>query len=195
MVRVLAVNNYPTEERFEKLRKCIDTTGADVTSISWNGTAASKFSEFDGVVLSGSPDMMSEKGTQKKFRAEIEALRDSQVPILGVCFGHQMMACAFGSRVIKDEENVLRFVKTTVLKDDPLFSGLPSEMMLLESRHEIVESLPEGFSLLARSETSPIAAMKHQRRPLYGVQFHPERYSQENPAGMKVVGNFVRLLG
>ena len=195
MVRVLAVNNYPSAERFDRLRECLVNNGADVTSADWNEADASRFANFDGVVLSGSPDMMSEESTQRKFRTEIEALRDSQVPVLGVCFGHQMMAHAFGSKVVKDAENVLRFVKTTVLVDDPLFTGLPSEIMLLESRQEVVNGLPEGFRLLARSETSPIATMKHEKRTLYGVQFHPERYSRENPAGMKVVGNFVRLLG
>jgi GMP synthase (glutamine-hydrolysing) len=137
---------------------------------------------------------MSEESTQKKFRAEVEAIRDTHVPVLGVCFGHQLMAHAFGSVIVKDEENVVRFVKTTVLVTDPLFSGLPRNMMLLESHHEVVRTLPAGFQLIARSETSPIAAMKHERRPLYGVQFHPERYTPDNSAGKRVVGNFVRLL-
>jgi GMP synthase (glutamine-hydrolysing) len=67
-------------------------------------------------------------------------------------------------------------------------------MMLLESRHEIVKSLPDGFDLVAKSETSEIATMRHKSRPLYGIQFHPERYTKENPDGNAVVGNFVRLL-
>ena len=66
--------------------------------------------------------------------------------------------------------------------------------MLLESRHEVVSALPEGFRLLAKSETSPIAAMRHESRPLYGIQFHAERYTEENPAGRAVIGNFVALL-
>ncbi len=66
--------------------------------------------------------------------------------------------------------------------------------MLLESRQEVVQTLPAGFQLLARSETSPIAAMKQERRSFYGVQFHPERYTPDNPAGNRVMGNFVKLL-
>jgi GMP synthase (glutamine-hydrolysing) len=194
LVRVLAVNNYPTTERFERLRKSLVENGAKVTSTDWNGTGASKFNEFDGVALSGAPDMMSEESTQRKFRAEVNAIRDAQVSVLGVCFGHQLMAHAFGSTVVHGREHVLRFVKTTVLVRDPLFSGLPRNMMLLESRNEVVQELPAGFRLLARSETSPIAAMKHERRPLYGVQFHPERFTPDNSAGNRVIGNFVRLL-
>ena len=194
MVRVLAVNNYPTRERFERLENCLVENGADVTSVDWGEEKASRFNGFDGVVLSGAPDMMSEVVTQRKFTSEVEAVRESAVPVLGVCFGHQLMAHAFGSEVVTEPENVLRFVKTTVLLKDPLFRGLPKEVMLLESRHEIVRNLPPGFLQLARSDTTPLAAMKHEKRPLYGVQFHPERYTSDNPAGKTVVGNFVRLL-
>ncbi|HEV2225723.1 MAG TPA: gamma-glutamyl-gamma-aminobutyrate hydrolase family protein [Nitrososphaerales archaeon] len=194
MVRVLAVNNYPTPERFERLRQCVEANGAAVTSVEWDSLSRGMFDSFDGVVLSGSPDMMSEERTRAKFARESEAILDSRVPILGVCFGHQMMARAFGADVVKDGKHVLEMVETNVLEDDPLFEGLPKSLMLLESRHEIVKSLPGGFRLLAKSATSEIASMKHEKRPLYGVQFHPERYTKENPEGNTVVGNFVRIL-
>jgi GMP synthase (glutamine-hydrolysing) len=194
LIRVLAVNNYPTTERFEKLRKSLTENGAEVTSTSWVGAGASRFNEFDGVALSGAPDMVSEEDTQRKFTAEVDAIRDARVPVLGVCFGHQLIAHAFGSSVVREKENVLRFVKTTVLVRDHLFLDLPRNVMLLESRQEVVRKLPADFQLLARSETSPIAAMKHERRPLYGVQFHPERYTRDNFAGNRVIENFVNLL-
>ncbi len=194
LVKVLAVNNYPTLERFEKLRRSLEQNGATVSTLDWSESSDSVFDGFDGVALSGAPDMLSKPATQAKFHREVEAIVGTEVPLLGVCFGHQMMAQAFGSKVVEDSEHVLKFVKTEILTDDPLFEGLPDSPLLLESRHEIVESLPEGFQLLAKSETSEIAAMKHSRRLLYGVQFHPERYTAENPDGYKVVGNFVRML-
>jgi GMP synthase (glutamine-hydrolysing) len=194
MPSVLAVNNYPTRERFERLEKCLKDNGAAVTSVDWGRVSSSLFSSYDGVALSGSPDMMSEERVQAKFHKEIDCVRDARSPILGVCFGHQMMAHAFGAEVVKDGRHVLEMVKTSVLVDDPLFASLPRTLMLLESRHEIVKSLPAGFRLLASSDTSEIATMKHPTLPLYGVQFHPERYTRENPDGMAVVGNFVRLL-
>jgi GMP synthase (glutamine-hydrolysing) len=194
LVRVLAVNNYPTKERFERLRLCIEGNDASVSSVEWNELSNRMFDSFDGVVLSGSPDMMSEEKTRIKFRRESEAILESKSPVLGVCFGHQMMARAFGAEVVKDGRHVLDMVKTNILSEDPLFEGLPKSLMLLESRHEVVKSLPEGFRLLARSATSEVAAMKHESRPLYGVQFHPERYTKENPDGNAVVGNFIRIL-
>lgn len=195
MVKVLAVNNYPTRERFERLERCVASNGADVASADWSEVSTTMFDSYDGVVLSGAPDMMSEPRVQAKFNAEVEALRETKSPVLGVCFGHQMMAHSFGSKVVKDSRPVLGMVPTTVLADDPLFAGLPRSLMLLESRQEVVKSLPEGFDLLAKSSTSRLATMKHSRLPLYGVQFHPERYTAEHPDGNLVVRNFVRLLG
>lgn len=194
MPRVLAVNNYPTRERFLRLEGSLKGNGATVTSIEWSEASTAKFNSYDGVALSGSPDMMSEEKTLAKYTREIEAILDSNVPLLGVCFGHQMMAKAFGAEVVKDGKHVLDMVETKVLADDPLFMGLPKSLMLLESRWEVVKSLPSGFRLVARSTTSRIATMKHEKRPLYGVQFHPERHTKENPDGNAVVGNFVRML-
>ena len=194
MVKVLAVNNYQARERFLRLEKCLAGNGADVTSIGWKEATASRFGSFDGVALSGSPDMMSEGSVLTKYRNEVESIVDSRVPVLGVCFGHQMMARAFGAEVVKDSRHVLGMVETRVLTGDPIFSGLPRSLMLLESRYEVVKSLPKGFRLIARSRTSDIAAMKHERRPLYGVQFHPERYTKEHPEGNRVMGNFIGTL-
>ena len=194
MVKVLAVNNYQARERFLRLEKCLAGNGADVTSIGWKEATASRFGSFDGVALSGSPDMMSERSILTKYQDEVEAIVDSKVPVLGVCFGHQMMARAFGAEVVKDSRHVLGMVETRVLTGDPIFNGLPRSLMLLESRCEVVKSLPKGFRLIARSRTSGIAAMKHEKRPLYGVQFHPERYTKDHPEGNRVMGNFIGTL-
>ena len=194
MVRVLVVNNYPSRDRVVTLEKCIRENGAEVDPIALERVSAAKFDSSDGVVLSGSPGMLSEARTRSKFQPEVDAVLDSESPILGVCFGHQLLAYAFGAEVVRDSRHVLEMVKTTVLKEDPLFDGLPRSLMLMESRHEVVKSLPDGFNLLARSATSRIATMKHPTRLLYGIQFHPERFTKEHPEGDAVVGNLVRML-
>ena len=194
MPRVLVVNNYPARDRVGALESCVGGNGATVTAVEWGAASASLFDSHDGVVLSGSPDMMTDAKTKEKFSKETEAILESKAPVLGVCFGHQLMARAFGAEVVEDRKPVLDMVRTSVLADDPLFAGLPKSLMLLESRHEVVKSLPGGFQLLAKSATSEIAAMKSRTRLLYGVQFHPERYTIDHPEGNKVVGNFVRML-
>jgi len=194
LVRVLVVNNYPSRERVDTLEKCLKENGAEVVPVELERVSAARFDSSDGVVLSGSPAMMTEAKTTSKFRPEVDAVLDSGAPILGVCFGHQLLAHAFGGEVVKDSRHVLEMVKTTVLKKDAFFDGLPRSLMLMESRYEVVKSLPDGFTLLARSATSGIATMKHPTRLLYGVQFHPERFTKEHPEGYTVVGNFVRML-
>ncbi len=195
MVRVLVVNNYPTRERVERLERCLRGNGAAVKSAAWGTVSSSLFNSCDGVVLSGSPEMLSEQKTQLKFRPEANAVLDSSVPVLGICFGHQLVAHAFGAEIVRDTKRVLRMVRTTVVDEDTIFSGLPRSLTLLESRSEVSKSLPDGFTLLAKSETSEVAAMKHRRRPIYGVQFHPERFTRANPDGDTVAANFVRMLG
>jgi GMP synthase (glutamine-hydrolysing) len=194
LVRVLVVNNYPSRERAETLERCVAGNGAEVISAELGDVSPLRFDTCEGVVLSGSPAMMTDPKTESKFQPEVDAILDSKSPILGICFGHQLIAHAFGAEVVKDRRHVKEMVETTVLKADPLFRGLPKSMMLLESRYEVVKSLPDSFSLLARSATSQIAAMKHQTRLLYGTQFHPERFTKQDPEGDRVVGNFIRLL-
>jgi len=194
LVRVLVVNNYPSRERVVTLERCLKENGAEVIPVELERANATRLDSSDGVVLSGSPAMITAAKTMSRFQPEVDAVLDSEVPVLGVCFGHQLLACAFGAQVVRDGRHVLEMVKTTVVKDDPLFEGLPRSMMLMESRYEVVNSLPDGFTLLARSATSRIATMKHPTRLLYGVQFHPERFTKQHPEGSAVVGNFVRML-
>jgi GMP synthase (glutamine-hydrolysing) len=194
LVRVVVVNNYPSRERVETLERCLQGNGAEVVSAELPDVSSRRFDSYDGVVLSGSPDMMTDPRTVAKFHSEVDAVLDSKAPIIGVCFGHQLIAHAFGAEIMKDTREVKELVETTVLKGDPIFDGLPKSLMLMESRYEVVKSLPKGFSLLARSATSRIAAMKHPTRLLYGVQFHPERFTRRHPEGDRVVGNFVRML-
>ncbi|MDV3277241.1 MAG: gamma-glutamyl-gamma-aminobutyrate hydrolase family protein [Nitrososphaerales archaeon] len=194
MVRVLAVNNYPSLERFWRLKNSLEANGAKVSVGGWRESSAKLFNGYDGVVLSGAPDMLSEERTQRKFSAEAGAVIEARVPVLGICFGHQLIGRAFGSNVVKNGIHTLKFVETEVLARDPLFAGLLGRMTVFESHHEAVETLPERFRLLAKSPSSAIATMRHSSLPIYGLQFHPERNSPVKPDGNLVVSNFVRGL-
>jgi GMP synthase (glutamine-hydrolysing) len=194
LVRVLTVNNYPSRERAATLEKCLEGNGAEVVPVGLEGVSTARFDSCDGVVLSGSPAMMTEAGTISKYQPEMDAVLGSETPVLGICFGHQLLAHAFGAEVVRDTRHVQEMVRTTVLREDPLFDELPRSLLLMESRYEVVKSVPDGFALLASSTTSRIATMKHPTRLLYGVQFHPECFTKEHPDGDRVVGNFVRML-
>jgi GMP synthase (glutamine-hydrolysing) len=190
--RILLVDNNLTGGKTRELEDSLSSNGASVDVLARPRASAELFDRFDGVVLSGSSAMLSEEGSQSAFREEVEAIRASRVPLLGVCFGHQLIGLAYGSRVVRAARPTKRYVETEVLVWDGPFSGMPRKMSVYESHHELVDPLPDGFVLLARSATSPVAAMRHRRLPVFGVQFHPERNSSENPDGDAFVRNFVR---
>ena len=196
MLKLLLVNNYDAShrERALTLKASLARRGGRVEVTDWNLLSAAKLREYDRVVLSGSYDMLSQAMTQAKFAKEIDAMKDSGGPVLGVCFGHQLLGHAFGSRVVRASAPAKGYRDAEVLRQDPLFRGLPDSIGVYESHHEVVDSLPRGFSHLARSSTAEICAMKHSRLPVYGVQFHPERCSLEKPDGDVIIANFIEGL-
>ena len=195
MLKLLLVNNYDAANRERMLTlKASLARGGRVEVTDWNLVTSEKLREYDGVILSGSHDMLSSAKTQAKFAREIDAVKDHGGPALGVCFGHQLLGHAFGSRVVRAANPAKGYRDAEVLRRDTLFRGLPRSIGVYESHQEEVESLPTGFAHLARSSTAEICAMKHSGLPIYGVQFHPERYSLEKPDGEVILANFVEHL-
>jgi len=195
LLKLLLVNNYDAANRERMLTlKASLARGGRVEVTDWNLVTSEKLREYDGVILSGSYDMLSSAKTQAKFAREIDAMKDHGGPALGVCFGHQLLGHAFGSRVVRAANPAKGYRDAEVLRRDTLFRGLPHSIGVYESHREEVESLPAGFAHLARSSTAEICAMKHSGLPIYGVQFHPERYSLEKPDGEAILANFVEHL-
>ena len=195
MLKLLLVNNYDASNRERMLTlKASLARGGRVEVTDWNLVTSEKLREYDGVILSGSYDMLSSATTQAKFAREIDAMKDHGGPALGVCFGHQLLGHAFGSRVVRAANPAKGYRDAEVLRHDLLFRGLPHSIGVYESHREEVDSLPTGFAHLARSSTAEICAMKHSRLPIYGVQFHPEHYSLEKPDGEVILANFVEHL-
>lgn len=137
-----------------------------------------------------------------------DLLRRAQVPILGICGGHQLLALAFGGRVAP----IRRLKKTTqggyagcfrekgwleiqLTRDDPIFAGLPPRADVWLNHCEEVKALPPHFVALARNSTCPVQAMKQDDAPVYGVQFHPELTSEKNATAGLVVRNLLRVAG
>lgn len=143
-----------------------------------------------GFVLSGGPASVYEDNAPK---CDPEIFR-SQVPVLGICYGLQLMAQMLGGRV--KATNRHEYGKTALeIKDhSDLFQGVKGSMVSWMSHGDHIEALPDGFEVIATSENCPTAAIRDRSRQLFGVQFHPEVAHTEN--GLQIIRNFVgRICG
>jgi len=136
--------------------------------------------QFGKIILGGSGAFsISEKKEKpelwQKIKKVIPAIKQN-IPTLGICFGHQLIAHALGSEVISDipqkEVGTYRIILNREGKDDALFRGMPGEFLAQEGHKDSVEELPKGAELLASGEKCKIQAFRFQN--IYAVQFHPE---------------------
>ncbi len=117
-------------------------------------------------------------------------LLESGRPVLGICYGMQLLAQALGGQVRPASAREYGPAQISWLRsDDPLVQGLPSPTPVWMSHGDQVAALPEGFLPLAASTNAPIAAMVHPQRRLYGLQFHPE--VAHTPHGIWLLRNFL----
>ncbi|HXG23778.1 MAG TPA: glutamine-hydrolyzing GMP synthase [Chthonomonadales bacterium] len=138
-----------------------------------------------GIILSGGPSSVYEHGAPT-IDTRIYRLG---VPILGICYGQQLMAKQLGGRVIPAEKREYGKADLVVVKPGILFEGMPRELTCWMSHGDTVLAPPEGFEILATTESSPVAAMGDEARKLYGVQFHPE--VAHTPFGKELLRRFV----
>lgn len=143
-----------------------------------------------GIILSGGPASVYEEGAPRIPR---EAL-DMGIPVLGICYGMQLMAHLLGGVVARAAGREYGFANIRGEWGDPLFLGIEEfrhrmTIQVWMSHGDRIERLPEGFSPIARSENSPMAAMADRSRNLYGVQFHPE--VAHTPKGKEILSNFL----
>jgi GMP synthase (glutamine-hydrolysing) len=139
------------------------------------------------LVLSGGPASVYEDGAPP-FPTQ---LLDLGIPLLGICYGMQAMALALGGRVEGAEAGEFGRTELTLREDGgKLLGGLPAEQSCWMSHRDIVRAAPQGFTPLASSPSSPVAAYEHSERGLYGIQFHPE--VAHTPYGTEILTRFLR---
>jgi GMP synthase (glutamine-hydrolysing) len=115
------------------------------------------------------------------------------MPVLGVCYGQQMIALVFGAKVAKGKSAEYGMGEVEIDSEDVIFKGVPKKIKAWVSHFDEVKELPKGFVKLAHSATCDIEAMRHAERPIFGVQFHPEVWHTEN--GEDIMRNFLEITG
>lgn len=141
--------------------------------------------EPKGIILSGGPNSVYDENTP---HCDPE-IWNSGIPVLGVCYGMQLMVQQLGGRVERAERG--EYGKAALAIDDPtdLLTNVEDHSIMWMSHGDSVMDLPDGFEVLAHTENTPCAAIAHHERQLYGVQFHPEVIHSQG--GMALIRNFV----
>jgi len=139
-----------------------------------------------GIVLSGGPASVMETGSPRVD----DGIFRMGVPILGICYGMQLTTLVHGGAVSRSDSREYGHSLMTIRREDPLFTGVPKELQVWMSHGDSVKDLADGFVRLATSRDCPIAAMRHAKLPIYGLQFHPEVHHTKH--GQKILRNFAR---
>jgi para-aminobenzoate synthetase len=144
--------------------------------MGWEELAASR--DFDNVVISpgpGNPDR------EDDFGVCADAIRGAEVPLLGVCLGHQGLCSAYGAKVVHAPEAMHGRISAVTHEDSGLFAGLPREFQVVRYHSLCVEQpLPDELEGVAWTSDGILMAVAHKERPQWGLQFHPESISTEH---------------
>lgn len=150
-------------------------------------------SDIRGIILSGSPFSVKQKDA---LRVDIKALAEAR-PILGICYGAQLITDYYGGTVAKSEKR--EYGKAMLLRTDvkdPFITKVPKSSQVWMSHGDTILKMAPGFELLASTDSIPVAAFRaskgSQKHPMYGIQFHPEVYHSQ--FGFRMLTNFVRTI-
>jgi GMP synthase (glutamine-hydrolysing) len=146
------------------------------------------------VVLSGGPNSVysDPPNLSSMICAQVKDGHIKQ-PLLGICYGHQMIAHTFGAKVAKGKSAEYGLGEIEIDSEDALFKGVPKKIRAWVSHFDEAKELPKGFSGLAHSESCAIEAMRHVELPVFSVQFHPEVWHTEHGEG--ILRNFLEYSG
>jgi GMP synthase (glutamine-hydrolysing) len=150
---------------------------------------ASQCARFKGIILSGSPHSTLEEN-RPSFD---EKIFTRGLPVLGLCYGHQLMAKTLGGKVVAGKYREYGIATIERKGESPLFDGLDISEQIWMSHGDAVEAVPSGFAVIGSTEGCAVAAMGNDTARLYGLQFHPE--VTDTPKGMAILENFITICG
>ena len=138
-----------------------------------------------GIILSGGPSSV----LAEKAPLPDKAIFTIGLPVLGICYGVQLMGQFLGGKVAHSDEREYGHGRLQILRQGALFAGLGHVIRVWNSHGDKLTQLPRGFSATARTENSPYAAIENAEKKFYGLQFHPEVHHTEN--GVQILRNFL----
>ncbi len=148
---------------------------------------------YDGVMISPGPGIPEKAGLLMPL---LEQFKDKkpQIPLLGVCLGHQALACLFGARIIRGEKPMYGKLSKVYHDSIGLFCALPDPLTVTRYHALVVDpdTVPDCLTVSCRSEDGAIMGLRHQSLPYESVQFHPEAVLTEH--GLAMIRNYLRCV-
>ena len=138
-----------------------------------------------GYILSGGPSSIKDDNAPRLDASFFQ----TDTPILGVCYGMQLMADIYGAKLERSETREYGRAKFSVTEASQLFDGIPKSSQVWMSHGDSIKTLPDGFEIVGSTETLEVAAIENKKQKIYGIQFHPEvHHTQE---GKNILQNFI----
>ena len=144
-----------------------------------------KEKNVEGIIFSGGPNSVYEENSPKCDKELFEL----GIPILGICYGSQLMAQTLGGKVNRATSKEYGKTEVDAVENSILFNGLGDKLICWMSHTDFIEIPPKGFNIIGSTSLCPVAAMENREMNLYGVQFHPEVEHTEK--GRDIIGNFL----
>lgn len=188
--RILVIDNY--DSFVFTIVGYLTQLGATCTVVRNDAVELDTIPEYDGVLVSPGP------GTPAQAGRSMEAIRRcarSEVPMLGVCLGHQALAEVYGATVTHAPELMHGKTSRVLHRNDPLFAGLP-QLFTATRYHSLAvvpDTVPDNLRVTAWTGNEVVMGLQHIDKPLYGVQFHPESVLTEG--GYRLLANWLAECG
>jgi len=182
---ILLIDNY--DSFTYNLYQQLCGLGAEVRVVAHDALSVDGIRRLhpDRILLSAGPGRPCDSGVCM----DVIRLLHRNVPLLGVCLGHECIGEAFGARVVH-AGRVMHGKTSTVHHDGSgLFRGVPDPFVAARYHSLALDRTPEGFEQSATADDGEIMAIRHCELPVYGIQFHPESFM--TPAGVRIMNNFL----
>lgn len=142
-----------------------------------------------GVILSGGPSSVLSKDSPKLSKADFDYFVKNRIPVLGICYGMQLMCHVFKGKLHASQQRQYGLTKIYIFKDSELYIGTGNQLNVWMSHGDSIDTLPEKFRSTSKSISGVICSMESESLRMYGLQFHPEVYHTES--GRNILYSFL----
>jgi len=200
MTKTLLINCYQDSAEINQLNDALNKfTVCKVVPYTKIHSGYQLAEDISAVVVSGSEARITKPEDKAKYDGVIQLIQNCKVPLLGICFGHQLLCSAFGAKTAALKQPVInKFEQVNIIQTGDILSrfrkGQTVPLAEYHNDYVLKDSLDgAGFNLLADSASCEVEAVKHKSKLFFGVQFHPERITigtESHPEGYRILDNF-----